>query len=69
MSSCPLSHKSGTTPLPGWYGADPTLNAEVAFTLFAQRFNDLQVDTADIEWAPSLFRIPGKIPARFAPRR
>lgn len=44
------------------------MNAEVAFTTMARRFTDLQIDESAIEWAPSLFRIPGKIPARFRAR-
>jgi len=41
------------------------MNAELAFTAMAERFTDLEVDEAQIEWAPSLFRIPGRIPAQF----
>jgi len=41
------------------------LNAEIAFASMAQRFTEIEVDESMIEWAPSLFRIPGKIPARF----
>jgi hypothetical protein len=41
------------------------MNAEIAFNHMAKRFTALEVNESDIEWAPSLFRIPGKIPARF----
>ncbi|MEZ5504396.1 MAG: cytochrome P450 [Halioglobus sp.] len=41
------------------------MNAEIAFTHMARRFTALGVDASQIEWAPSLFRSPGKIPARF----
>jgi cytochrome P450 len=41
------------------------MNAEVAFTSMASRFTKLELDEAGFEWAPSLFRIPGKIPAGF----
>jgi pimeloyl-[acyl-carrier protein] synthase len=44
------------------------LNAEIAFTQMARRFTAIEVDESQIEWAPSLFRIPGKIPARFQRR-
>ena len=44
------------------------LNAEIAFSAMALRFKALEVDEAQIEWAPSLFRIPGKMPARFRRR-
>jgi len=44
------------------------MNAEIAFTHMAQRFTALEVDESKITWAPSLFRIPGKIPARFQRR-
>lgn len=45
------------------------MNTEIAFTEMASRFTDIEVDEARIEWAPSLFRIPGSIPARFKPRQ
>ena len=41
------------------------MNAELAFTAMAERFTDLVIDETQMEWAPSLFRIPGRIPARF----
>jgi cytochrome P450 len=44
------------------------MNAEIAFTEMARRFTAIAVDETQIEWAPSLFRIPGRIPARFARR-
>lgn len=44
------------------------MNAEVAFSAMARRFTDLRVDDSAIEWAPSLFRIPSKIPAQFQVR-
>ena len=45
------------------------MNAEIAFTQMAQRFTAIRVDESRIEWAPSLFRIPGRIPATFELRR
>lgn len=41
------------------------LNAEVALLAMARRFRNLRIEESAIEWAPSLFRIPGRIPARF----
>jgi cytochrome P450 len=41
------------------------MNAEVAFSAIARRITHLEVDDAGFEWAPSLFRIPGRIPASF----
>jgi cytochrome P450 len=41
------------------------MNAEIAFTGMARRFTAIAVDEQGIEWAPSLFRIPGHIPASF----
>jgi len=41
------------------------MNAQIAFTQMARRFTAIEVDETQIEWAPSLFRIPGRIPARF----
>jgi cytochrome P450 len=44
------------------------MNAGIAFAQMARRFTAIEVDESKIEWAPSLFRIPGKIPARFQHR-
>jgi cytochrome P450 len=44
------------------------MNAEIAFNKMAQRFTGIEVDATKIQWAPSLFRIPGSIPARFRRR-
>jgi len=44
------------------------LNAAMAFEGMAQRFNSVRVDEDAIEWAPSLFRIPGRMPARVEQR-
>jgi pimeloyl-[acyl-carrier protein] synthase len=44
------------------------LNAKVAFTTMARRYQAVSADEQQIEWAPSLFRIPGKIPASLSPR-
>lgn len=41
------------------------MNAEIAFTQMAQRFTALRADESRTEWAPSLFRIPGRVPATF----
>jgi pimeloyl-[acyl-carrier protein] synthase len=44
------------------------MNAEIAFNHMAKRFTGIDVDESQIKWAPSLFRIPESIPARFALR-
>jgi cytochrome P450 len=44
------------------------MNAEIAFNHMARRFTAIEVDESKIEWAPSLFRIPGSIAARFQRR-
>ena len=44
------------------------LNTEMAFLAMARRFTDIQIDESRITWAPSLFRIPGSIPATFTRR-
>jgi cytochrome P450 len=41
------------------------MNAEIAFTQMARRFTAVRADESRIEWAPSLFRIPGSVPATF----
>lgn len=41
------------------------MNAEIAFTHMARRFTGIKVDESGIEWAPSLFRIPGRVHASF----
>ena len=44
------------------------MNAEIAFTSMAQRFTQIRIDETATKWAPSLFRIPGKMPMRFTRR-
>ncbi len=44
------------------------MNAEIAFSQMARRFTAIEIDESHLEWAPSLFRIPGRIPARFQRR-
>jgi cytochrome P450 len=39
------------------------MNAEVAFATMARRYRQVEVDEEGIQWAPSLFRIPARIPA------
>ncbi|MCB1844910.1 MAG: cytochrome P450 [Halioglobus sp.] len=41
------------------------MNAEIAFSAMAARFCALEIDRTAIAWAPSLFRIPESMPARF----
>ncbi|MCR9103996.1 MAG: cytochrome P450 [Gammaproteobacteria bacterium] len=41
------------------------MNAEIAFLAMAQRFRDFHADDSQLQWAPSLFRIPGRLPATF----
>ncbi|MFL3655119.1 MAG: cytochrome P450 [Halioglobus sp.] len=41
------------------------MNAEIAFQQMAKRFTAIEIDESRIQWAPSLFRIPGSIAARF----
>jgi len=41
------------------------MNAEVAFSAISKRVTNIELIAAGFEWAPSLFRIPGRIPARF----
>jgi len=44
------------------------LNTKIALSSMVGRFKDLQLDDDDIEWAPSLFRIPAKMPMQLARR-
>lgn len=44
------------------------MNAEIAFSSIVKHIKDIKLDEDGFEWAPSLFRIPGKIPARFTAR-
>ena len=41
------------------------MNAEIAFQQMAKRFTAIEIDESRIQWAPSLFRMPGSIAARF----
>lgn len=44
------------------------LNTEIALSTMVGRFTQLQWNDADIEWAPSLFRIPAKMPMGISQR-
>ena len=44
------------------------LNTEIALSSMVARFTNLQLSDEDIEWAPSLFRIPSKIPVQVTRR-
>ena len=44
------------------------LNTEVALSSMVRRFTNLQLNDDNIEWAPSLFRIPAKMPMVVARR-
>lgn len=44
------------------------LNTQIALSSMVGRFSNLELNDEDIEWAPSLFRIPGKMPMRFTRR-
>ena len=44
------------------------LNTKIALSSMVGRFKNLKLDDDDIEWAPSLFRIPAKMPMQLARR-
>ncbi len=44
------------------------LNTQIALSSMVARFSNLELNDEDIEWAPSLFRIPGKMPMQFTRR-
>jgi hypothetical protein len=44
------------------------LNTQIALSSMVGRFSNLELNDEDIEWAPSLFRIPGMMPMRFTRR-
>jgi cytochrome P450 len=44
------------------------LEAEVAIGRLVERFDDLRLASDTIEWGPSLFRVPGRLPIRFRAR-
>jgi len=41
------------------------LEGEIAITSLVTRFDDLRLVSETIEWGPSLFRVPGKLPVTF----
>ncbi len=43
------------------------MDAQIAFTSMARRFSRIEADESQLQWAPSLFRIPSRIPARLTP--
>lgn len=44
------------------------LEAEVAIGHLVERFDDLRLVGDTVEWGPSLFRVPGRLPIRFRAR-
>ena len=44
------------------------LEAQVAIGMLVQRFADLALVDDTVEWGPSLFRVPGRLPLAFRPR-
>ncbi len=44
------------------------LEGEIAITSLVTRFDDLRLVSETIEWGPSLFRVPGKLPVTFRPQ-
>ncbi|MEM9256801.1 MAG: cytochrome P450 [Pseudomonadota bacterium] len=44
------------------------MNAAIAFEGMAKRFRQVEAHEQHLEWAPSLFRIPGKLPATLQKR-
>lgn len=44
------------------------MDTEIAFEGMARRFDRIEVDESAMTWAPSLFRIPGLMPAKVYPR-
>jgi len=44
------------------------IEAQSAIGTLVRRFDDLALESERVEWGPSLFRVPGKLPLRFRPR-
>ena len=44
------------------------VEAQSAIGTLVRRFDDLALESERVEWGPSLFRVPGKLPLRFRPR-
>jgi cytochrome P450 len=44
------------------------IEAQSAIGTLVRRFDDLTLESERVEWGPSLFRVPGKLPLRFRPR-
>ncbi|MCZ6831745.1 MAG: hypothetical protein O7F73_19560 [Gammaproteobacteria bacterium] len=44
------------------------MNGEIAFQAMTSRVKDIERDDEGFEWAPSLFRIPGRCPVHFRQR-
>jgi len=43
------------------------MEAQVAIGAFVRRFKDLRLESETVEWGPSLFRVPGRLPITFTP--
>jgi cytochrome P450 len=44
------------------------LEAQVAIGMLVARFDDLALESETVEWGPSLFRVPGRLPLTFRAR-
>ena len=44
------------------------LEGELALGALVDRFEDLALVSDTVEWGPSLFRVPGRLPVTFRPR-
>lgn len=45
------------------------LEAQIAIGALVERFDDLALVSRSVEWGPSLFRVPGRMPVTFRARR
>ena len=43
------------------------IEAQSAIGTLVRRFDDLELESERVEWGPSLFRVPGRLPLRFRP--
>jgi cytochrome P450 len=43
------------------------MEAQAAIGAFVRRFRDLRLQSETVEWGPSLFRVPGRLPVTFTP--
>jgi len=60
---------SGAAPTTAWGAPLARTEAQIAIGELVRRFDDLALESDAVEWGPSLFRVPGRLPITFRARK